>query len=481
MIAPAMGRVVAVSSFGSSFPTGSMLAMHRQTIDVAALLDESEWSTFQKLVTLLAAIAIVFDGFDIQILGFAIPSLMREWHVPRSQFGPVLALGLAGMAVGGPLAGYFGDRFGRRTALIGCVTVFGLATIATAFVSGFWGLSILRLITGMGTGGALPNVSALTAEFAPLRQRARAVKLTILCVPLGGMLGGVLAAWVLPRFGWRGLYAIGGVLPLLAAAVLWAKIPESPRFLASHPAQWPRLVDLLRRMGIVAPAGAAFDDSSAQKRSTSGSLRALFQPGLARETVGLWIAFFFCLGAIYLVFGWLPAMLTSRGLSISVASTGLAVYNFGGVLGILIWAAIVPILGSRGPLLSGALAGAASALAFLLVPFQAQGTHLALIIALGLNGLLANAVQTSMYALAAHVYPTHVRATGVAYAASLGRAGGLLSSLFGASIVQAGPNTYWQALAIAMVCSAVGLAWVRSHYPAIRALAVATGSGVDIS
>jgi len=141
------------------------------------------------------------------------------------------------MAVGAPLAGYCGDRFGRRVTLIICITVFGLATIGTAFVHSFFGLAFFRLMNGVGTGGALLNVSAYTAGFAPLRRRATAVKLTIVCVPLGGMLGGVLAAWVLPKFGWRGLYAIGGTLPLLLAIVLWTLLPESPRFLARNPAQ----------------------------------------------------------------------------------------------------------------------------------------------------------------------------------------------------------------------------------------------------
>src|ERR1700722_16559624 len=118
----------------------------KQTVDVAALLDGHPWSTYQKLLTVLAALAVVFDGFDIQILGFAIPSLIREWHVARRDFGPGLAMGLFGMAVGGPLAGYCGDRFGRRTALIACVLLFGLATIATAFVQGVVGLAVLRLL-----------------------------------------------------------------------------------------------------------------------------------------------------------------------------------------------------------------------------------------------------------------------------------------------------------------------------------------------
>lgn len=447
-----------------------------QKVDVAALLDHGSWSTTQKLLTGLIAVAVVFDGFDIQILGFAIPSLMKDWHAARSQFGPVLALGLAGMALGGPIAGYCGDRFGRRITLVCCVAIFALATIGTAFVHGFPGLSMLRVITGMGTGGALPNVSALTAEFAPLRWRAMAIKVSFVCVPLGGMLGGLLAASVIPALGWRGLYGIGGVLPLVVAMVLWAVLPESPRFLARRPARWPELTGLLARLGHFVPAGAAFEDRAERENGRTASLGALFNPGMARETVGLWIAFFFCLGSIYLVFGWLPTMLTSRNLDIATANLGLAVYNFGGVLGVLVWAVLVTLLGSRGPLLSGALACAGSALALLLVPIQAHGGHALLIACLGINGMLANAVQVSMYVLAAYVYPTSVRATGVAYASTAGRVGGLLSSLFGALVIQAGVGAYWEALAMAMVCSFVGLVWVRSHFPRMAVRAVGTAS-----
>jgi len=451
-----------------------------EALNVAARLDESPWSTYQKWVTLLAAIALIFDGFDIQILGFAIPSLMHDWHVPRGDFGPVLAVGLAGMAIGGPLLGYCGDRFGRRISLIFCVTIFGVATIGTAFVHGFFGLTALRVLTGIGTGGALPNVSALVAEFAPLRRRASAVKLTILCLPLGGMLGGMLAAWVLPRFGWRGLYAAGGSLPIVFAAVMLVALPESPMFLVRHAEKRDQLTRLLNRMGHSISMGCSFAEPAEGTDTKKRSLRSLFAPALARETVGLWIAFFFCLGSIYLVFGWLPTMLTTRGLSIATASTGLAAYNFGGVIGILIWAVLVPILGSRGPMLSGSLACAVSALALLLVPIQVHGEHWLLILCLGINGLLANAVQTSMYALAAHVYPTSIRATGVAYSSAMGRTGGLLASLFGSHIIQVGPAAYWESLAVAMVVAAGGLAWVRSHYPAIKDIGTASRVAANV-
>ena len=445
-------------------------------LNVAALLDGSAWSTFQKLVTVLAGLVTIFDGFDIQILAFTIPLLTREWHVERGQFGPVLAIGLVGMALGSLLAGYCGDRFGRRPAIIGSVLLFGLATIATALVHGLTGLGLLRFFTGLGTGGALPNVSALVAEFAPLRRRASAVKLAILCIPLGGMLGGVLAASILPRFGWKGLYILGGGLPLLLAGALLAGLPESPRFLARCASEWPRLIGLLRRFGISIQDGSIFETTT-EADGRHASVRELFARARVRDTVGLWVSFFFCLAAIYLVFGWLPSMLTARGLSVGAASSGLAVYNFGGVVGILVWAMLMPFWGSRGLLVFGALACATSSVSMLLIPLSSTSGRSGLLLAcIGVNGFLANAVQTSLYAVAAHVYPTKIRATGVAYSVMVGRAGGLVSSLLGGLLIQAGASFYWIALGLAMVFAAASLGWIHSHYPAVKRLGAASGA-----
>ena len=442
-------------------------------IDVGALLDHSPWTAQQKRWTILAALAIIFDGFDIQILGFAIPSLIREWHVARSAFGPVLALGLAGMAVGSPVAGYVGDRFGRRTALIGCVGVFGLATIATSLVDGVVWLTVSRFLTGMGAGGALPNAGALSAEFAPLRRRHAAVLLTIVCVPLGGMVGGVIASQVLPVLGWRALYVIGGAMPLAFAILLWLALPESPRFLARRPERQQRLTELLRRMGHAVGPDSTYEDRTKVAVDNRAPIRTLFGPALARDTVGLWIAYFFCLASIYLMFGWLPTLLTSQGVSLATATAGLAVYNLGGVLGVLVWTFLISAFGSRGPMLAGALGTAASALLVLMIPFHANSNPVFLLAAIGLNGLLANAVQTSMFALGAHVYPTAVRASGVAYAAAMGRTGGVISSLFGAVLIQAGPVVFWWAMAAAMVAVFAGLAFVRNHFAAVGKLETA--------
>jgi AAHS family 4-hydroxybenzoate transporter-like MFS transporter len=437
-------------------------------VDIAPLLDTGRWTGYQKFVTALSALAIIFDGFDIQILGFAVPSLMTEWGLGRAAFGPVLALGLAGMAVGSPLAGYWGDRIGRRPALIGCLIVFGLATLATSFVNSVVGLGILRFITGLGTGGALPNASALVAEFAPLRRRSLAVNLTIVCVPLGGMLGGLIAAQVLPTAGWRALYQIGGVAPLAFAALLWLSLPESPRFLVQNRRNWPTLEGVLKRMGRPVAQGSRFEDAGERHVADRAPIRALLGPNHLRDTAGLWIAFLFCLGSIYLIFGWLPALLSSQGVNVAAASRALAIFNLGGVIGVFMWAALITSFGSRGPLLAGALAAAGSALLILLVPATAGGLSTLMLAAIALNGLLANAVQTAMYALAAHVYPTAIRASGVAYAAGIGRVGGIFASVFGATIIGMGVGAYWGFVAVSLLIACGGLALVRRHFPAAR-------------
>src|SRR5262249_51250027 len=313
-------------------------------------------------------------------------------------------------------------------------------------------------------GGALPNAGALAAEFAPIRWRPVAVTLTIVCVPLGGMIGGVAAARILPALGWRVLYKVGGTAPMVLAAVLLWALPESPRYLARKSRRWDELTALLRRMGHQVSAGVQFEDRVEQTAESRTALKSLLGNDYLRDTLGLWFAFFSCLSAVYLVFSWLPAMLSAQGLDLATASSGLAAYNFGGVLGVLIWAAVVSMMGSRVPLLVGAFGGAASALALQLPPFQPGTGHALLIAGFGLHGLFVNAVQTTMYALAAHVYPTKVRASGVAAAAAVGRLGAILSSFIGASIIQAGRGTYIKWLAVSMACSAIGLAVVSRHF-----------------
>ena len=167
-----------------------MTTTNTPPIDVERVLNEGRWTDYQQWLVFLTALTIVFDGFDNQLLGVALPTIMREWSVGRADFAPVVSLGYLGMMIGGTLAGYAGDRIGRRNALLGCMVLFGVTTIVVAGAHDVSTLGILRLLAGIGLGGAMPNAAALAAEYVPLRQRPFAVTLAIVCVPVGATLAG---------------------------------------------------------------------------------------------------------------------------------------------------------------------------------------------------------------------------------------------------------------------------------------------------
>src|SRR5258705_6132340 len=156
------------------FPIESA-GMSTSTIDVGALLDEGRWSGYQKLLVASAALTIIFDGLDNQLLGAAIPAMMREWALPRAAFASVLAAALFGMVIGGFVGGYIGDRVGRRVALLGSVVSFGALTVLVSFAGDVTTLTALRFFAGLGLGGAMPNAAALASEYVPVRRRPAAV------------------------------------------------------------------------------------------------------------------------------------------------------------------------------------------------------------------------------------------------------------------------------------------------------------------
>jgi MFS transporter, AAHS family, 4-hydroxybenzoate transporter len=433
-------------------------------LDVGALIDGGGSGRYQKLLIALVAVTIVFDGVDIQLLGLAIPSMMRDWSVPRSAFAGVLAAGMFGMMIGGAVAGLVGDRWGRKVALLGSVTTFGVLTVAAAAADGPVTLGVLRFLAGLGLGGAMPNAAALAAEFVPRRHRPFAVTVAIVCVPLGGMVAAAGAEGVLPAWGWRTLFVMGGVAPLVVAGFLAAALPESPRFLARHPARWPELARLLERFGHPMTASAQFADAS-ERAVGSVSLAALFQPAFRRDTLALWSAFFFCMLGVYTAFNWVPSMLAGAGLA-AYATRGILAFNLGGVLGAITGALVIARRGSKPTMLVLSGGAAASALGMAALPIVAGAAPLPIIAMLALTGCLINAVQTTMYALGAHVYPTSVRATGVGTAVAVGRAGGVLSTYAGEwALASGGSATFFGLIAAAMTAVFGALAVVGGHIP----------------
>lgn len=441
-----------------------------KVFDIGPPLEHGAWTSYQKLVLGLVALAIVLDGFDNQVLGFAIPALIKEWGVTRSAFAPVFALGFLGMALGTAFGGWLGDRIGRRPALILAVTLFGVATGLTALADSVFHLGACRVIAGFGLGGAMPCATTILAEFSPLKRRSLAVTMGIVCIPLGGVIGGLIAARVLPHIGWRALFTIAGVLPVAVAGLLIWLLPESPRFLVRSPARWGQLAKTLKKLGHMVAPGATFVDSYEKQKVGQAAVGDLFTRAYLRDTVALWVAFFSCLLATYIVFSWGPTLLVDSGFDIATSSTALAVFNIGGVLGALAGALAINKLGSRLAMGGMAAGGVLGALALTSIPL-ASADHSHVLAALFIEGAFINALQTTLYVLAAQMYPVQMRATGVGGAAGFGRLGAIASSFIGVAVLSGGGSTYFAAIAIAMAVAFVGIACVGRHSSSAKIVA----------
>ena len=445
-----------------------------KTVDVGAVIDEGRWTGYQKLLIFGTALTIILDGVDNQLLPNAIPKLIEEWDRPRGDFIGALSYGPFGMMIGGLIGGLIGDRLGRRTALLGSVLTFAVLTFAIAFATSIEMLGALRFLAGVGLGGAMPNAATLASEYVPRKQRPFAVTLTIVCIPLGGVLAGELAARIIPDYGWQALFIAGGVVPIVLAAVLWKVLPESPRYLARHRERWPELTRTMRRMGHNVPNDVEYVEAATegvpQGKATVGTL---FGPHYIRDTLALSASFFFCLLVNYLVILLLPAVLTSpgNGFSQPEASRALRDSNFGGVAGAIFGAVLIQRFGSRVTMLG--MSALAVICGFVLAGAEITPRNgLFLAVMFILTGGLLNAVQTTMYALAAHVFPTEVRSTGVGFAVAVGRVGNVLAATVANEAFNRGGNAgYFGSWAVLMIIVFAALALVSRHVPRSSAVA----------
>jgi AAHS family 4-hydroxybenzoate transporter-like MFS transporter len=388
------------------------------------------------------------------------PALVGDLQVDRAALGPALAASLVGMALGAAGIGALGDRWGRRRTLILSTALFGLATLLAAMATSVTTLAIWRFVTGIGLGGALTAATALIAEFSPRKLRPLTIGAIQIGVPIGGMLGAMLAAELIPIHGWRSVFAIGGVLPVLAAAVMYFVLPESPRFLATQPQEREALARLLARID---PAGRYSTSDvfvlGEEPRPAESGVRGLFSPQLRWDTAVVSLAFLTNMYAVYAFFSWAPLVLTSLGFELVTAVRGALVFNLAGIVGVIAISWLLSRVGSRRPLAAAALLGA-TALAWL-AWFAADGLP-ALMSGIAVAGIAINAVQVGLYALAAHVFPTECRTSGVGFSLGAGRTGGIAAALGGGVLLTlSGASGFFAWIAAALLIATVAVLLVR--------------------
>src|SRR3989441_8247417 len=287
------------------------------------------------------------------------------------------------MMIGGAVGGILGDRIGRRTALLFSMLSFAVLTLAISTVNGLMLLGALRFLAGLGLGGAMPNAAALASEYVPRRQRPFAVTLTIVCIPLGSTLAALLSAQVLPVYGWRTLFFVGGLIPIALAILLFKVLPESPRYLASRRERWSELIAMLRKLGHDVPTDTAFVEAGgAPVPKSRASMRDLFIPEFRRGTFGLFGSFFCCLLVHYVGILLLVATLTGAGFTQPAASSALGWWNIGGVVGAILGALIIQRFGSRITMLGLSALAIASAFVVAAMPMDPQSMSLLLMLIL---------------------------------------------------------------------------------------------------
>src|ERR1700710_347793 len=260
--------------------------------DVADFIDQQPVGAFQIKLLASCAAVLFLDGFDTQAIGFAAPALAKEWGLTKGALGPVFSAGLFGLMIGALLFGPLADRIGRKKIIIFSTLAFGLGALATAFVQDVNSLIAIRFLTGLGLGGAMPNTVAMTSEFSPHRRRAAMVMIMFCGFSLGAAVGGLLAAALIPHFGWRSVFVVGGVAPLLLVPILALRLPESVRFLALTGRANERVAELLTWIN----PGAAFAPGTQfavyEPRLAGLPVLHLFRDGRTLVALLLWVVFF---------------------------------------------------------------------------------------------------------------------------------------------------------------------------------------------
>ena len=408
--------------------------MKTQTpVNVTELIDRNRVSPFQLAIVVLCFLIVAIDGFDTAAIGFIAPAIRAQWQLAPTQLAPIFGAGLAGLMAGALLFGPFGDRLGRKRLLLWCVLGFGLASVVSAWAGSPTELIVLRFLTGLGLGGAMPNAITLTSEYCPASRRSFLVTTMFCGFTVGSALGGFVAAALMERYGWRAVLLTGGVAPLLLLPILAWRLPESVRYLVALGKEPQQVARVLARIAPDEDLSLAAFTASHGKASGS-PVGQLFRRDLLRGTLLMWLTFFMSLLVIYLLSSWLPTLLRANGVSLQTAALVTAMFQVGGTLGAIVLGWLMDRINPHYVLaVSYAAAGV-----FVAAIGSLAATPWLAAVAVFCAGFCISGSQVGANALSAAFYPTDCRATGVSWANGVGRMGSVAGSLAGGTMLAMG-------------------------------------------
>jgi len=451
--------------------------MPGRSVNATELIDERGFGRFQFIVALWCGFLVTIDGFDIGSIAFIVPVVAPQWHVGFAAFGAVFLATLVGVFFGTLAAGPLADRYGRKRVVLGAVLVFGGFELATMLVGSVTSFVLLRFLTGLGIGALMPISIALTAEYAPRRLRTTVTAIMFLGFPLGVGAGGFIAPAIIPAHGWQSMFALGGAVPLLMWPLAALALPESIRFLVAHGKRPDLVARLVNRLTGRSDYDQADRYTIAEERTQGFPVRQLFADGRALNTSLLWIAFFSNLLIIYFLNAWLPTVLKETGVALDMASRLTGAFSWGGVATILVLGPVVDRLGAPA-VVTTLFAGAV----ICIFGIGLAGTNVALLwISVVAAGGCITAGQSFCNILAASLYPTTIRSTGVSWALGIGRAGTLLGPPLGSLMLYSEftPRMIFFSNAVPAAIAASAMLWLGRRLPAVPSAAMAAADEAE--
>ncbi|SAL13904.1 4-hydroxybenzoate transporter [Caballeronia peredens] len=424
-----------------------------RVVNVRSMINDRPMSAFQIRTFLLCFLVLFLDGYDTVVLGYIAPALKAHFGASAAQLAPVFGAGFFGLAVGSFLFGPLADRFGRKTVLFVTVILFGLVSLMSAWATSLETLLVLRFITGLGLGGAMPNAYTLAVEYSPDRMRSTLVAPLGCGISAGGVFGGLIAPFMIKTFGWHSMLIVGGILPLVLAIVLRLWLPESVRFLVTKGRQNEarKVMHRIAPASIVADAEFTLDEAPVRGFPVSG----LLARGLRTGSLLLWLTAFMALLVVYFLGNWLTILVQDTGVSFDRASMMTALYLTGNGLGALFLGFLMDRINPQ-YVVAGAFLCAAASLASFSYLIHVPAVAL---VALFVTGVGTGGAMTGTSILSAGYYSTAMRATGVAWTLGMGRVGSIVGSMIGGAMLAAhwAPNLMFAAVSAPVAIAAVSV------------------------
>ena len=401
---------------------------------ISEIIDRYGITKYTFKIYFLVGLTLLFCGFDYMIVSYTMPQMAKEWALSKVQTGSLASWSLLGLMIGGVMAGVISDHIGRKKTLAIFCAVFSLLTFPIYFVQSFQAFAILRILGGIGFGACIPVAVTLMAENAPTKNRGYFISSIMAFYVLGWVVAGIVAIYVVPVFGWRVCYLVGGI-PVLYAFVLMATLPESTHWLLGKGRE-KEAIDVIKRMEISAKGEAgewAPGSLTAPSPPKKVGVSALFSPEYLKVTVTLWLIYFMGSVVIYGINGWLPTLLVGKGYGLVKGYSFAVIQNVFGMIGGLCTGYVADIIGRRINVIFGWIFTAVAILLLGVASNQWQVVVCGMLVGLAMNWGLSGTQP-----LLAEGYPTEFRTTGVSSAQAFGRVGGFLGPIIAGYVQQMG-------------------------------------------